>query len=122
MSRAAQPFILPLILQEFKVKYPRQYTISWITRAIRSNFTKFYVIPSYSHETVSRKRGMAQLAEKIVGAVWTRILSGTIKGFGNVDEQTPEFAIALCEEYRNRGIGTALIMRSMLQLLRGAGI
>jgi ribosomal protein S18 acetylase RimI-like enzyme len=54
--------------------------------------------------------------EKIVGAVWTRI----IKGFGSVDENTPEFAISLYPEYRGRGIGTNL-MREMLEMLRSKG-
>ena len=57
---------------------------------------------------------------RIVGAVWTRILSGEIKGFGNVDEHTPEFAISLYREYRGKGIGTALML-AMLKLLREKG-
>ena len=58
--------------------------------------------------------------DKIIGAVWTRILSGEIKGFGNVDEYTPEFAISLYKEYRGRGVGTRL-MRAMLALLKEKG-
>jgi ribosomal protein S18 acetylase RimI-like enzyme len=54
--------------------------------------------------------------EKIVGAVWTRI----INGFGSVDEKTPEYAISLYPDYRGRGIGTNL-MREMLELLRSKG-
>jgi len=57
---------------------------------------------------------------KLVGAVWTRILTGEVKGFGNVDNGTPELAISLYKEYRNRGIGTAL-MKCMLQLLKSNG-
>ena len=57
---------------------------------------------------------------RIVGAVWTRILFGEVKGFGNVDEQTPEFAISLYGEYRGKGIGTALML-AMLKLLREKG-
>lgn len=57
---------------------------------------------------------------KIVGAVWTRILSGPVKGFGNIDDRTPEFAVSLFEEYRGRGIGTHL-MREMLVLLKEKG-
>jgi ribosomal protein S18 acetylase RimI-like enzyme len=53
---------------------------------------------------------------KIVGAVWTRI----IKGFGSVDEKTPECAISLYRDYRGQGIGTNL-MREMLELLRSKG-
>lgn len=63
---------------------------------------------------------VAEANEKIVGAVWTRILCGDIKGFGNIDEYTPEFAISLYKEYRNKGIGTEL-MKNMLQLLKGKG-
>lgn len=58
--------------------------------------------------------------EKIVGAVWTRILSGEVKGFGNIDNETPEFAISLYKDYRDKGIGTSL-MKSMLDLLKRKG-
>jgi ribosomal protein S18 acetylase RimI-like enzyme len=53
---------------------------------------------------------------EIAGAVWTRL----IKGYGFLDEKTPEFAIALYREYRGRGLGTSL-MREMLELLRRKG-
>ncbi len=57
---------------------------------------------------------------KVVGAVWCRIFSGEIKGFGYIDEQTPEFAISLYKDYRNMGIGTSL-MKNMLKLLKEQG-
>lgn len=63
---------------------------------------------------------VAECDGKIVGAVWARILSGKVKGFGNIDDKTPEFAISIYKEYRNRGIGTAL-MKDMLQLLKNCG-
>lgn len=63
---------------------------------------------------------VAEAGGKVVGAVWTRILCGEIKGFGNVDEGTTEFAISLYKEFRNRGIGTEL-MKSMLRMLKGKG-
>ena len=56
----------------------------------------------------------------IVGAVWVRIISGEIKGYGYVDNQTPEFAISLFKDYRNKGIGTQLMGR-MIDYLRGKG-
>ena len=40
--------------------------------------------------------------------------------YGHVDDETPSFAISLYVEYRNLGIGTAL-MRTMLQFLREKG-
>lgn len=63
---------------------------------------------------------VAQVEGKIVGAVWTRVIAGAVKGFGNIDEKTPEFAIALRKPCRGAGIGTAL-MRAMLALLREKG-
>ena len=56
----------------------------------------------------------------IIGAVWVRILSGETKGYGNIDSETPEFAISLYKEYRNQGIGTKL-MTEMIAHLRQNG-
>ncbi len=63
---------------------------------------------------------VAEINETIVGAVWTRILSGEVKGYGNIDKNTPEFAISVLKQYRNRGIGTELMQR-MLILLKESG-
>ena len=38
---------------------------------------------------------VAEAYGHLLGAVWTRILAGKIKGYGNVDEHTPEFAISV---------------------------
>ena len=51
----------------------------------------------------------AELNGKTVGGAWLRILDGEIKGFGNIDSETPELAIALFKEYRHLGIGTELM-------------
>lgn len=59
---------------------------------------------------------VAELKEKIVGAVWVRIMND----YGHIDDETPSFAISVCDEYRNLGIGTAL-MRDMVQLLKDKG-
>lgn len=56
----------------------------------------------------------------IVGAVWVRIITGKIKGYGNIDEKTPEFALSLFKDYRNQGIGTAL-MKKMINHLKKCG-
>ncbi len=59
---------------------------------------------------------VAETKEKIVGAVWVRIMND----YGHVDDETPSFAISLYEGYRHLGIGTAL-MRAMLRLLKDKG-
>ncbi|MEY8392853.1 GNAT family N-acetyltransferase [Lachnospiraceae bacterium 45-W7] len=59
---------------------------------------------------------VAETKEKIVGAVWVRI----INDYGHIDDETPSFAISLYEEYRDLGIGSAL-MKAMLQLLKEKG-
>ena len=59
---------------------------------------------------------VVEIKEKIEGAVWVRIMND----YGHIDDETPSFAISLYEEYRNMGIGTAL-MRDMLEFLKNKG-
>ncbi len=59
---------------------------------------------------------VVEIKEKVVGAVWVRIMDD----YGHIDDETPSFAMSLYEEYRNLGIGTAL-METMLQFLRAKG-
>lgn len=59
---------------------------------------------------------VAEADKKLVGAVWVRIMND----YGHIDNDTPSFAISLYKEYRNQGIGTAM-MKEMLFLLRKQG-
>lgn len=59
---------------------------------------------------------VAEIDGRIVGAVWTRIMND----YGHIADDTPSLAISLYKDYRNQGIGTALI-RQMLQLLQRDG-
>lgn len=59
---------------------------------------------------------IVEIRGKIVGAVWVRIMND----YGHIDDETPSLAISLYDEYRNLGIGTAL-MRAMLQFLKDKG-
>ena len=55
-------------------------------------------------------------AEKIIGAVWTRI----INDYGHLDDETPSFSISVRAPYRGLGIGTAL-MEAMVERLKADG-
>jgi Sortase and related acyltransferases len=63
---------------------------------------------------------VALVDNKIAGAVWVRTFQEERKGYGYIDGQTPELAIALFEESRNKGIGTQLMNR-MIELLQIKG-
>lgn len=59
---------------------------------------------------------VAEVNGKIVGAVWVRIMND----YGHIDDETPSFAVSLYKEYRDHGIGTAL-MKAMLGRLKQKG-
>lgn len=59
---------------------------------------------------------VAKADQKIVGAVWVRIMDD----YGHIDNETPSFAISLYKDYRNYGIGTALMLK-MLETLKEKG-
>lgn len=58
----------------------------------------------------------AVVDDEIIGAAWVRIM----EDYGHIDNETPSFAISLYKEYRNFGIGTAL-MKTLLRVLRENG-
>ncbi len=59
---------------------------------------------------------VAEVDDKIVGAVWVRIMDD----YGHIDDKTPSLAISLYQEYRGFGIGTAM-MKEILTLLKSHG-
>jgi RimJ/RimL family protein N-acetyltransferase len=63
---------------------------------------------------------LATLDGKIIGGAWVRILADEIKGYGNIDPETPEFAVSLFREYRNQGIETKLMVE-MIDYLKNKG-
>lgn len=44
-----------------------------------------------------------------VGAAWLRLFTSENKGYGYINDQIPELAVAVLPEYRNKGIGTHLL-------------
>ena len=73
----------------------------------------------YVKDFGERKGDVCYVAEcdgKIIGAVWVRIMND----YGHVSDEMPSLAISLLPEYRNNGIGTAL-MKKILSSLRELG-
>ena len=59
---------------------------------------------------------IAEVDDKIVGAVWVRIMDD----YGHIDDETPSLIISVEKEYRGKGIGRSLLS-SMLSLLSKCG-
>ena len=59
---------------------------------------------------------VAEANNEIVGAVWCRIMND----YGHIDDNTPSVAISLYKEYRNLGIGTAM-MKTIISTVRTEG-
>lgn len=59
---------------------------------------------------------VAEVDDKVIGAVWVR----DMKDYGHISDGVPSFAISLYKQYRNFGIGTAM-MKVMLNELKSRG-
>jgi ribosomal protein S18 acetylase RimI-like enzyme len=53
-----------------------------------------------------------------VGAAWLRLLTGDDRGYGWVDDDTPELSIAVAPDFVGRGLGTHML-RELLDHARG---
>ena len=73
------------------------------------------------HEGWGRNGDTALLAlntnNQAVGAVWYRLFNEIDKGYGYVDNQTPELGIAVTEEARGMGVGTLLMKKIIHQAI-----
>ncbi|WP_100405572.1 GNAT family N-acetyltransferase [Bacillus solitudinis] len=80
----------------------------------KEELLNFPNIKKYS-EGWGRKHDRALLAfneDKLpVGAAWYRLFTENQKGYGYVDEKTPELGIAVTNEARGKGIGILLMER-----------
>src|SRR5205814_958739 len=54
---------------------------------------------------------------ELIGAAWLRLLTGDERGYGWVDDETPELTIAVLPEYRGNGVGKRLLAQ-LLELAR----
>lgn len=67
-----------------------------------------------------RSDDIAFVAEKdnqLVGAVWCRLLKASEKGYGYINDQTPELSLAIHANFRNRGLGTQLMQNAFEALI-----
>ena len=55
-----------------------------------------------------------------VGAAWYRVFTAEEPGYGFVDEQTPELAIAVVPSQRGKGVGEQLLL-ALIERARQAG-
>ena len=63
---------------------------------------------------------VAEAEGMLLGAVWSRILAGEVKGYGNLDKNTPELAISVKSEFRGQELGTRL-MKEIIRVLKIQG-
>jgi len=54
---------------------------------------------------------VAEHEGELIGAIWGRRFTIENKGYGFIDEATPEISMAVKEAFRNTGIGTKLLGR-----------
>ena len=47
--------------------------------------------------------------QRPAGAAWLRLFQGEQRGYGYVNDETPELAIATLPDHRGRGLGTLLM-------------
>lgn len=55
------------------------------------------------------------IARQSIGAAWIRLLKRGNKGFGYVDDKTPELTVAVLPDYRGRGVGTGLLVHLLTE-------
>ena len=64
---------------------------------------------------------IAEIEGEDAGAAWIRLFDNAdAGGYGFIDNETPELALAIYEKYRGMGVGTAL-MQTLLRELRVLG-
>ncbi len=61
---------------------------------------------------------VAELENKLVGAIWTRIYTETEHGFGYFDPKTPELSMSVLKDYQKKGIGTKLLKTMIDKLIQ----
>ncbi len=106
-AKADEPFLFEMLFQSlFIEKGQKPYS-----RAVlkKPNIARYV-------ENWGRKGDLGFVAETVetgkkIGAVWCRLSNEEDKGFGYLNDETPEMGIALLPEFRGKGVGSSLMKR-----------
>ncbi len=63
---------------------------------------------------------VAEVQDKVVGAVWVRLFDSQDPGYGYFNSKTPELCISIDSAYRHKGLGRQLL-EEMCEVLGNAG-
>ena len=76
------------------------------------------IVKYYTDWGASTDHGIiVQDQEQKIGAIWSRQFTKANKGYGFVNEETPELGIAIKEGYRNQGLGH-ILMNQLFDVLK----
>jgi ribosomal protein S18 acetylase RimI-like enzyme len=106
LTTADEPLLMEMMFQAIFVPDGAEPPPPSIINAptTRKYYSAFGTLPGdMGYKAVDPQTG------KPVGAAWLRLLRGNAKGYGYVDDQTPELSIAVDPAYRGQGVGTQLL-------------
>jgi len=84
------------------------------------------ILSPYAHDFGKRPNDLGLIAtiqNQVVGAAWIRLLGK--QGFGFVENDIPELAMAVLPNYRGQGVGSRLLqtlLKSAQQVVRGVSL
>lgn len=118
--------IRPLIPSEYQVLQDFLYDAIYIPEGMERPPHEIIRIPELRcyYEDFGKETDYCLIAEEdglLAGAVWVRLFAFDRPGFGYYNASTPEISMSVKAEFRNHGIGTALLT-AMLEKMEQKGI
>lgn len=108
--------------EEFKFLFDLVYEAGYVPDGMERPPKSFVYEPAVSRyvEDFGRTGDIAHVlvdGHELVGGIWSRLFSGECRGYGFVDESTPELGMAIFDGYRGRGFGTRLMQQLIDDLI-----